>query len=199
MLNMLRKHLLVSTAAVFSLTLAPALVSAFSAPLGASITSVAHADGDRDGGNDDNGGDDDHGGNDDHGSDDDNGSDDSGSDDDHGGSDDNGGDDDNGSDDNGGDDDNGSDDDGSDDDNGTDDNGSDDDVSGGDTDADRDDRTSLVVNDSQLRGLKNGTMVAVDQNGRRLVLEMERNRYRTEVKIRAPRNSVTAVTIVPAN
>jgi hypothetical protein len=56
-----------------------------------------------------------------------------------------------------------------------------------------------VVNDAQLRGLKNGSMVAVDQNGRRLALEIERNRNRTEVKINAPRNSVTAVTIVPAN
>lgn len=198
MLNMLRRHLLVSTAAVFSLTLAPALVSALSAPLGASIVSVALADDDNDGGSDDGGSDDNDGGSDDNGSDDDSGgNDDGGNDDNDNGSDDNGSDD-NGSDDSG-DDDNGTDGDSSDDD-GVDDNGADDDLdNGANSNRGRDDRTSLVVNDRQLRGLKNGTMVAVDQNGRRLALEIEQEHNRTEVKIKAPRNSVTAVTIVPAN
>lgn len=169
MINLLRRHLLVSTTALFSLTLAPALVSALSAPLGASIVSVALADDDNDGGNDDNGSDDN--GNDDN---------DNGTDDDASGTDDNG------------DDDNGVDDDSTDD--SVDDNGVDDDSVDG-----SDDRTSLVVNDAQLRGLANGTMVAVDQNGRRLDVEIEQEHNRTEVKIKAPRNSVTAVTIVPAN
>ncbi|MBC7149366.1 MAG: hypothetical protein H5U22_08285 [Rhizobium sp.] len=190
MLNMLRRHLLVSTAAVFSLTLAPALVSALSAPLGASIVSVALADDDNDGGSDDGGNDDNDGGSDDNGGDDDNGGNDDGGNDN--GSDDNGSDD-------SGDDDDGTDDDSSDD-NGVDDNGADDDLdNGANSNRGRDDRTSLVVNDRQLRGLKNGTMVAVDQNGRRLALEIEQEHNRTEVKIKAPRNSVTAVTIVPAN
>lgn len=183
MINIVRRHLLVSTTALFSLTLAPALVSALSAPLGASIVSVALADDDNDGGNDDNGSDDDHGGNDDNGNDDN----DNGTDDDSSGTDDNG------------DDDNGVDDDSTDDsvdDNGVDDNGVDDNSVDG---RGSDDRTSLVVSDAQLRGLTNGTMVAVDQNGRRLELEIEQEHNRTEVKIKAPRNSVTAVTIVPAN
>lgn len=188
MINIVRRHLLVSTTALFSLTLAPALVSALSAPLGASIVSVALADDDNDGGNDDGGNDDNGGGSDDNGSDDDNGGNDDGGNDDN----------DNGSDDSG-DDDNGTDDDSSDDD-GVDDNGTDDDLdNGANSNRGRDDRTSLVVNDRQLRGLKNGTMVAVDQNGRRLALEIEQEHNRTEVKIKAPRNSVTAVTIVPAN
>lgn len=183
MINIVRRHLLVSTTALFSLTLAPALVSALSAPLGASIVSVALADDDNGGGNDDNDGNDGNDGNDDSGNDD-NGNDDdnNGTDDDASGTDDNG------------DDDNGVDDDSTDDsldDNGVDDNSVDDRGS--------DDRTSLVVNDAQLRGLANGTMVAVDQNGRRLALEIEQEHNRTEVKIKAPRNSVTAVTIVPAN
>lgn len=193
MINIVRRHLLVSTTALFSLTLAPALVSALSAPLGASIVSVALADDDNGGGSDDGGNDDNGGGSDDNGSDDDSGgNDDGGNDDNDNGSDDNGSDDSN-------DDDNGTDDDSSDDD-GVDDNGVDDDLdNGANSNRGRDDRTSLVVNDSQLSGLKNGTMVAVDQNGRRLALEFEQEHNRTEVKIKAPRNSVTAVTIVPAN
>lgn len=168
MFNLLRRNLLVSTAALFSLTIAPALVSAISAPIGASILSAAMAD-------DDNGGDDnDNGGNDDNGNDDnENGTDDN----------------DNGADDHG------------DDDNGVDDNGADDDVdtTGVNADQGRDDRTSLVVTDAQLRGLANGSMVAIDQTGRRLDLEIEKEHNRTAVTINAPRNSVTAVTIVPAH
>lgn len=168
MFNLLRRNLLVSTAALFSLTIAPALVSAISAPIGASILAAAMAD-------DDNGGDDnDNGGNDDNGNDDnENGTDDN----------------DNGADDHG------------DDDNGVDDNGADDDVdtTGVNADQGRDDRTSLVVTDAQLRGLANGSMVAIDQTGRRLDLEIEKEHNRTAVTINAPRNSVTAVTIVPAH
>ncbi len=178
MFNLLRRNLLVSTAALFSLTIAPALVSAISAPIGASILSAAMAD-------DDNGGDDnDNGGNDDNGNDDnENGNDDN----------------DNGADDHG-DDDNGADDDSTDD-NGVDDNGADDDVdtTGVNADQGRDDRTSLVVTDAQLRGLANGSMVAIDQTGRRLDLEIEKEHNRTAVTINVPRNSVTAVTIVPAH
>ena len=44
MFNMLRRNLLVSTAALFSLTIAPAMVSTISAPFGASILSAALAD-----------------------------------------------------------------------------------------------------------------------------------------------------------
>ena len=178
MFNLLRRNLLVSTAALFSLTIAPALVSTISAPFGASLLSAALAD-------DDNGGND-NGGNDDN---------DNGTDDNDNGTDD----DDNGTDDNG-DDDNGADDDSTDDDDGVDDNGDDDDVdtAGLNADPNRDDRTSLVVNDAQLRGLANGSMVAVDQKGRLLDLDIETQRNRTAVTINAPRNSVTAVTIVPA-
>lgn len=185
MFNLLRRNLLVSTAALFSLTIAPALVSAISAPIGASILSAAMAD-------DDNGGDDnDNGGNDDNGNDDNE----NGNDDNDNGTDDN----DNGADDHG-DDDSGADDDSTDD-NGVDDNGADDDVdtTGVNADQGRDDRTSLVVTDAQLRGLANGSMVAIDQTGRRLDLEIEKEHNRTAVTINAPRNSVTAVTIVPAH
>ncbi len=185
MINIVRRHLLVSTTALFSLTLAPALVSALSAPLGASIVSVALADDDNGGGNDDNDGNDGNDGNDDSGNDD------NGNDDDNNGTDD----------DASGTDDNGVDDDATDD--SIDDNGVDDDLDTNGVDDDSvdgsDDRTSLVVNNAQLRGLKNGTMVAIDQNGRRLALEIDQEHNRTEVKIKAPRNSVTAVTIVPAN
>lgn len=180
MFNLLRRNLLVSTAALFSLTIAPALVSTISAPFGASILSAALADDDNDGGENDDGGNDDN---------------DNGTDDNDNGTDD----DDNGTDDNG-DDDNGADDDSTDDDDGVDDNGDDDDVdtAGLNADQNRDDRTSLVVNDTQLRGLANGSMVAVDQKGRLLDLDIETQRNRTAVTINAPRNSVTAVTIVPA-
>ena len=196
MFNLLRRNLLVSTAALFSLTIAPALVSTISAPFGASILSAALADDDNggndNGGNDDNGGGDNDGGENDDGGNDDN---DNGTDDNDNGTDD----DDNGTDDNG-DDDNGADDDSTDDDDGVDDNGDDDDVdtAGLNADQNRDDRTSLVVNDAQLRGLANGSMVAVDQKGRLLDLDIETQRNRTAVTINAPRNSVTAVTIVPA-
>lgn len=178
MFVILRRHLLVSTAAIFSLTIAPALVAALSAPLGASVVSSALADSD--------GGGDDHGG----------GSDDSGSD--HSGSDDHGsgghGSDDDGSDDHGSDDD--SDDDSSDD---SSDDASDDSSDDGHGRKGRNNDTRLVVSDDQLAGLQNGTMVAVDQNGRRLKLEIEQEHNQTEVKIKAPRGSVTAVSIVPAN
>lgn len=182
MFNLLRRNLLVSTAALFSLTIAPALVSTISAPFGASLLSAALADDDN--GGDDNGGNDDNGG----GDNDDGENDDGGNDDNDNGTDDNG------------DDDNGADDDSTDDDDGVDDNGDDDDVdtAGLNADPNRDDRTSLVVNDAQLRGLANGSMVAVDQKGRLLDLDIETQRNRTAVTINAPRNSVTAVTIVPA-
>ena len=177
MFVILRRHLLVSTAAIFSLTIAPALVAALSAPLGASVVSSALADSD--------GGGDDHGG----------GSDDSGSDD--SGSDDHGsgghGSDDDGSDDHGSDDD--SDDDSSDD---SSDDASDDSSDDGLGQKGRNNDTRLVVSDDQLAGLQNGTMVAVDQNGRRLKLEIEQEHNQTEVKIKAPRGSVTAVSIIPA-
>ncbi|MCM2396991.1 hypothetical protein NBH19_13005 [Rhizobium sp. S95] len=171
MFALLRKPLLLSSTALLSLTLLPAIVSGISLPLSSSIISVAYADDD---------GGDDHGGN-DHG-------DDSGND---------------SSDDSGGDDD--SRDDASDDD-------SDNDVSDDDKTDDRDihddqtsnrrDRnveTSLVVNETQLRGLTNGTMIAVDQNGRQLRVEIEQERGMTEVKFAAPRGTVTRVTVVPVN
>ncbi len=171
MFALLRKPLLLSSTALLSLTLLPAIVSGTSLPLSSSIISVAYAD--DDGGND-------HGG-DDHG-------DDSGND---------------SSDDSGGDDD--SRDDASDDDS---DNDASDDDKTDDSDIhddqtsnrrDRNVETSLVVNETQLRGLTNGTMIAVDQNGRRLRVEIEQEHGVTEVKFEAPRGTVTQVTVVPVN
>jgi len=185
MINLLRKPLLVSSTALLSLTVLPAVVSTLALPLASSVVSVAHADDDNGGGggNDDNGG----GGNDDNG----------------------GGNDDNGNDDHGNDDGPGADDDGSDDDA----NGMDDDAKGLDDTTDdidddinddnaangRADETQLVVNDAQFAGLKNGSLMAVDQAGQRLQLRFEWEYGKPEVKFQAPANTVTAVTVVPAN
>lgn len=208
MITQLRRRLLVSTAAVFSLTLAPALVAALCPAFGSAVVSTAFADSDNHSGRDGSG----------HDSGDDNGSDDSSDDNGSGGhgSDDNGADDhgsnrddrsdtDSGSDDNGADDssdDNGSGGHGSDDD-GADDSNHDDDGSSADTSSARDARgrqngTRVVVNAKQLAGLKNGTMVAIDQNGRKLRYEIEWEHNRAEVKVKAPHGSVAAVTIAPA-
>ncbi|HCL65931.1 MAG TPA: hypothetical protein DIC56_14045 [Rhizobium sp.] len=178
MINLLRKPLLVSSTALLSLAVLPAVVSGLALPLASSVVSVAYADDDNGGGggNDDNGG-----GNDDNGNDD------------------------NGNDDHGNDDGPGADDDGSDDDA----NGMDDDAKGMDDTTDdidddnaangRADETQLVVNDTQLAGLKNGQLIAVDQAGQRLRLRFEWEHGKPEVKFKDPANTVTAVTVVPAN
>ncbi|MHB0951226.1 MAG: hypothetical protein ACYC10_04800 [Allorhizobium sp.] len=181
MINLLRKPLLVSSTALLSLAVLPAVVSGLALPLASSVVSVAYADDDNGGGggNDDNGG-----GNDDNGNDD-NGNDDHGNDDGPGAQ--------------------GADDDASDDDA----NGMDDDAKGMDDSTDdidddnaangRADETQLVVNDAQLAGLKNGQLIAVDQTGQRLRLRFEWEHGKPEVKFKAPANTVTAVTVVPAN
>lgn len=184
MINLLRKPLLVSSTALLSLTVLPAVVSGLALPLASSVVSVAYADDDNGGGNDDNG-------NDDNGNDD-NGNDDHGNDDGPGAQ--------------------GADDDGSDDDaNGMDDdaNGLDDDAKGLDDATDdidddnaangRTEETQLIVNDAQLAGLNNGSLIAVDQAGQRLQLRFEWEHGKPEVKFAAPANAVKAVTVVPAN
>ncbi|WP_159946030.1 hypothetical protein [Rhizobium sp. 18065] len=179
---LLRRALLVSSTAAVALTLLPALGATLPSPFASMIVSVAEARGGDDDGSDssdDNGGDrsDDSGR---HGSDD---SDDRDSDDDNSGR--RGGDDD---------DDHGrhhssDDDDDSDDDDSTDDRG---------RGRGRDD-VRLVVNDAQLNGLRNGSMMAVDQNGNRLRYEIELEHGQTEIKLRAPKGTLTKVTVIPAS
>nr|WP_299505006.1 hypothetical protein [uncultured Rhizobium sp.] len=189
---LLRRALLVSSTAAVALTLLPALGATLPSPFASMIVSVAEARGGDDDGSDDN-------------SSDDNGgdrSDDSG----RHGSDDSGRDD---SDDRDSDDDNsgrrGGDDDSRDDDHGRhhssdDDDDSDDDDSTADRGRGRGrDDVRLVVNDAQLNGLRNGTMIAVDQNGNRLRYEVELEHGQTEIKLRAPKGTLTKVTVIPAS
>lgn len=189
---LLRRALLVSSTAAVALTLLPALGATLPSPFASMIVSVAEARGGDDDGSDDNGGDrsDDSGrhGSDDSGRDD---SDDRDSDDDNSGR--RGGDDDSHDDDHGrhhsSDDDDDRDDDDSIDDDSTDDRG---------RGRGRDD-VRLVVNDAQLNGLRNGTMMPVDQNGNRLRYEIEQEHGQPEIKLRAPKGTLTKVTVIPAS
>lgn len=190
MTKLLRRTLLVSSTALMAITLIPTLGTIVPGPLAALVASEAQARG----GDDD---DDDSGSeSDDSGRDSDSDRDDS--DDDSSGrdrSDDD--DDDDDDDDNSG---RGSDDDDDDDDLDDDDDDSvdDDDDSnrrgrGGDRDEIR-----LIVNDNQLQGLLNGSMIPVDQNGKRLRYEVEQEHGQTEIKLRAPKGTLTGVTVIPA-
>ncbi|UJW75708.1 hypothetical protein [Rhizobium sp. SL42] len=179
---LLRRALLVSSTAAVALTLLPALGATLPSPVASMIVSVAEARGGDDDGSDDSGGDrsDDSGR---HGSDD---SDDRDSDDDSSGR-------------------HGGDDDSRDDDHGRHHSSDDDDDSDDDDSADdrgrgrgRDD-VRLVVNDAQLNGLRNGSMIAVDQNGNRLRYELEEEHGQTEIKLRAPKGTLTKVTVIPAS
>jgi hypothetical protein len=60
------------------------------------------------------------------------------------------------------------------------------------------DEVRLIVNQAQLQGLLNGTMIPVDQNGVRLAFEIEQEHGKTEIKLRAPKGTLTGVTVVPA-
>ena len=60
------------------------------------------------------------------------------------------------------------------------------------------DEIRLIVNNTQLQGLLSGSMIPVDQNGKRLRFEVEREHGNTEIKLRAPRGTLSSVTVVPA-
>lgn len=189
---LLRRALLVSSTAVVALTLLPALGATLPSPFASMIVSVAEARGGDDDGSDDNSSDDNGGDrSDDSGR---HGSDDSGRDD----SDDRDNDDDSsgrrGGDDDSRDDDHGRHHSSDDDDDRTDDDRTDDRGRG----RGRDD-VRLVVNDAQLNGLRNGSMMAVDQNGNRLRYEIEQEHGQTEIKLRAPKGTLTKVTVIPAS
>lgn len=60
------------------------------------------------------------------------------------------------------------------------------------------DEIRVIVNENQLNGLLSGAMVPVDQNGKRLRFEVEKEHGKTEIKVRAPRGALTGVTVIPA-
>lgn len=185
MTALLHRTLLVSTTALAALTFIP--VAGFFAPatLSTYITSDAQARG-----GDDDGGDDDSGSSSDDSSSDDSGSDDSGRDSSDDSSDDSSGRDrdrDRSSDDD--------DDDSYDDSDGRDDDRAEDDSSrSGNRDRDE---IRLIVNNTQLQGLISGALMPVDQNGKRLRYEVEQEDGGTEIKLRAPRGTLSSVTVVP--
>jgi type IV secretory pathway VirB10-like protein len=182
MTKLLRRTLLVSSTALMAITLIPTLGTIVPGPLAALVASEAQARG----GDDD---DDDSGSeSDDSGRDSDSDRDDS--DDDSSGRD-RSDDDDDDDDDNSG---RGSDDDDDDDDS---DDDEDDDSNRRGRGGDRDE-IRLIVNDNQLQGLLNGSMIPVDQNGKRLRYEVEQEHGQTEIKLRAPKGTLTGVTVIPA-
>ncbi|MDM7982312.1 MAG: hypothetical protein QUV71_18390 [Rhizobium sp.] len=190
MTRFLRRTLLVSTTALAALTLIPAIASLAPSTLASFVVSQAEArGGDDDGGSDDSG---DSGG----GGSDDSGSDDSGRDDSGRDSSDDDDDDSSGRDrdrNRSGDDD---DDDGYDD---SDDRYDDSAEDGSRRSGNRDrDEIRLIVNNTQLQGLLSGSMIPVDQNGKRLRFEVEQEHGNTEIKLRAPRGTLSSVTVVPA-
>ncbi|CAH0339111.1 hypothetical protein [Rhizobium sp. CECT 9324] len=184
---LLRRALLVSSTAIVALTILPVLGAVLPSPYASMIVSVAEARGGDDDGSDDSGRD---------------GSDDSSSS--RGGSDRDSDDDrdDDRSGRRGGDDDSRDDD--RDDDHGRHHSSDDNDDRDDDDSADRGrgrgrDDVRLVVSDAQLNGLRNGTMMAVDQNGNRLRYEVELEHGQTEIKLRAPKGTLTKVTVIPAS
>lgn len=200
MTRFLRRTLLVSTTALAALTLIPAIASLAPSTIASFVVSQAEArGGDDDGGSDDDGGGDDNGGG--GGGRDDSGRDDSGRDDSGRDSSDDDDDDDDSS--------------GRDRDRDRDRNrsGDDDDDDYGDSDDRYDDSADdgsrrsgnrdrdeirLIVNNTQLQGLLSGSMIPVDQNGKRLRFEVEQEYGNTEIKLRAPRGTLSGVTVVPA-
>lgn len=190
MTKLLRRTLLVSSTALMAITFVPTVGSMVPGPLATLIASEAQARG---------GDDDDDSESDDSGSDSDSDRDDS--DDDSSGRDDDDDSDDDRDDD--------SDDDDNDDSSGRGrDDDDDDDLDDGFDDDDDDsnrrgrggdrDEVRLIVNDSQLQGLMNGSMIPVDQNGNRLRYEVEQEHGQTEIKLRAPQGTLTQVTVIPA-
>jgi hypothetical protein len=190
MTTLIRRTLLISSTAVIALAVMPAIGAMAPVSLSGWVAQQAQASGDDDG--DDDSGDDSGSGGGSGGSGSGGGSgggsSDSGDDDgpDHDSGDDNGGD----RDDDDSDDDDSADDDSADD--------SDDDSGksrsrGGDRDEIR-----LIVNDNQLQGLLSGSMIPVDQNGKRLRFEVEQEHGNTEIKLRAPKGTLTSVTVIPA-
>ncbi|MGL3608220.1 hypothetical protein ACSV9I_17025 [Rhizobium sp. G187] len=188
MTTALRRVLLVSSTALIALTLVPVAGDMFPGSLSAYVDQQAQARGGDDDGDD---GDDDSGGSSgsDHDSSDDDSDDD---DDDSSGRDSHDDDDDDSSDDD--DDDDSSDDSDDDYDDAYDDS---DDRKGRGRGGDRDE-IRLIVNEGQLQGLLSGSMIPVDQNGKRLGFEVEEEHGQKEIKLRAPKGTLTGVTVIPA-
>jgi hypothetical protein len=187
MTKLLRRALLVSSTALIAITFVPTLGAMLPGSLAALVSDEAQARGGDDDGDDDSGSE-----SDDSGRDSDSDRDDS--DDDSSGRDRSSSSDDDDDDDDdsrgrgrgrGGDDDDDSVDDDNDDDNGR--------GRGGDRDEIR-----LIVNENQLSGLLSGSMIPVDQNGKRLGFEVEQEHGQTEIKLRAPKGTLTGVTVIPA-
>jgi hypothetical protein len=181
MTKLLRRALLVSSTALIAITFVPTLGAMLPGSLAALVTDEAQARGGDDDGDDDSGSESDDSGRDSASDRDDSDDDSSGRDRDR----------DRSSDDDDGDDDRsarGSDDDSLDDDGDDNRRGR-----GGDRDEIR-----LIVNDNQLAGLLSGSMIPVDQNGKRLRFEVEQEHGQTEIKLRAPRGTLTGVTVIPA-
>lgn len=169
MTQLLRRTLLVSSAALIAIVFMPTLGSVFPGTLSGMMAAEAQARG----GDDDDDDDDD-----DSGSDSDSDRDDS-------------------DDDSSGRDRSGDDDDDDDDDEGKGRGGDDDDDSRRGRGGDRDE-IRLIVNAAQLQGLLSGSMIAVDQDGKRLGFEVEEEHGQIEIKLRAPRGTLTGVTVIPA-
>jgi hypothetical protein len=180
MTTLIRRTLFISSTAIIALAVLPAIGAMAPVSLSGWVEQQAQARGGDDDGDD---------GNDDNGSDDrgrDGGSSHDSSDDDgpdHDSNDDNG-------DDRSGDDSDDGDDDSSDDDD-------DDDGQARGRGGNRDE-IRLIVNDGQLQGLLSGSMIAVDQTGKRLRFEVEQEHGNTEIKLRAPKGTLTGVTVIPA-
>jgi hypothetical protein len=183
MTTLIRRTLLISSTAVIALAVMPAIGAMAPVSLSGWVAQQAQASGDDDG-DDDSGDDSGSGG----------GSSSGGGGSSHGGDDD--GPDHDSDDDNGGDrDDDDSDDDDSADD--SDDDSADDNGKSRSRGGDRDE-IRLIVNDNQLQGLLSGSMIPVDQNGKRLRFEVEQEHGNTEIKLRAPKGTLTSVTVIPA-
>lgn len=187
MTTLIRRTLLISSTAIIALAVLPAIGAMAPVSLSGWAAQQAQASDDDDG-SDDSGSDDSGSGG--------NGSGGSGGGSSHGGDDD--GPDHDSDDDNGGDrDDDDSDDDDSADDSDDDDDSADDNGKSRGRGGDRDE-IRLIVNDNQLQGLLSGSMIPVDQNGKRLRFEVEQEHGNTEIKLRAPKGTLTGVTVIPA-
>jgi hypothetical protein len=182
MTTLIRRTLLISSTAIIALAVLPAIGAMAPVSLSGWIAQQAQASDDDDGSDDSGSGGSGSGG--------------SGGGSSHGGDDD--GPDHDSDDDNGGDrDDDDSDDDDSADDSDDDDDSADDNGKSRGRGGDRDE-IRLIVNDNQLQGLLSGSMIPVDQNGKRLRFEVEQEHGNTEIKLRAPKGTLTGVTVIPA-
>lgn len=174
MTHLIRRTLLVSSTALAALVILPLASDFAPTPISALVQQHAEARGGDDDGDNDN--------SDDSSNDDDDDSSDRDRDRDRDRSDDDGDDDDDRDDDDNDDDD-------------RDDDGRDDDRRGRGGDRDE---IRVIVNERQLNGLRTGSMIPVDQNGKRLSYEFEQEHGNTEIKVRAPQGTLTGVTIIPA-